>query len=105
MSTLNQVSSVTRYLDKLVAKKANKPLTPAANELLILSRTAQSQHEEISDYNAPGECHDLVSKSCSREAENIAQRHGFLNLEILLKVIELRTSARFMYSNGLTDSF
>lgn len=95
------IPAAERYHAKLVAAKANKPLTAAVNELHQLNQAEDFAYEEMDAFGAPGECGHLIARGIDADREKIAAKYGFLNYRVLLDVIAKRVSDKWLYQSGI----
>lgn len=96
---------VVSHFEKLVEIKSHKQLTPIVNRLVELNKQLESTYEELEAFHAPGECYDDVLRSYKADAELIVKEEGFINFDILMKVLVNRTSSKWAYFSELGSFF
>lgn len=100
---MKTIPAIDRYFNRLVELKSNKPVSQAATELVQLVEATNHAYWEVDAYHAPSECNRSVERMANSESDKIAKKYGFLNLDILLAVIEKRTSYRWVYFSGISQ--
>jgi hypothetical protein len=71
-----------------------------ASAIYIKHRAEHEQHEDVDAFNAPSECHDLVSRSQERESVEfwrMWKRRTHLNQKKLKQMLRSRTTGKFCH--------
>lgn len=94
-----------RYFERLAKVKARtKQLSKVVSEILRLQKEEQ-EATEMNDVFCRGMgcagmgSEESLGKMYEKEREEIAQRNGFVNYELLYRVVQMRTNGRWAYMN------
>lgn len=97
------LSFVVTHFDKLVEIKSRKQLTTVVSRLSSLYKSYEFNQEELDAFHAPSECYEDVYRSFEHEAKAIVKDEGFINFDVLIKVVTNRTTSRWFYSSNLSS--
>ena len=102
---MKELPVVTRYFDRLVELKAKRDLTTIVNEIITQEEGLASDWEFGQAMGAPSECYADAYRYHREDLRDLIVESGFINARILLKVIEKRTSYKFIYFSPLSFLF
>lgn len=101
MKSISRKEVKPKYRASLVALKSKRlQVSKATSELASLMLELCELEEEKRFFRGSSVCLDRVYAGIAHRADIIAERHGFINFDILLEVITLRTSSKFVFRHG-----